>query len=179
MAENLDEAIQRAYVNTLAPMAPVNPQAFGALRQLGSGVTSDREFQAYQQAISDPAMRQAGSGVTSDREFQAYQQMMADPAMRAMSGERSGPPAVELSEQDRMLGSPEGGMGQTRGLPPEVSGINPEMANQEAMMEYVRRKAEEIRGRMGGQPDYGGSFENFLRSIAPRIQEQQPKEGGQ
>jgi len=99
--------------------------------------------------------------------------------MRAMSVERSGPPEIELSEEDRMLGSPEGGMGQTRGLPPEISGINPEMANQEAMMEYVRRKAEEIRGRMGGQPDYGGSFENFLRSIAPRIQEQQPKEGGQ
>ena len=102
------------------------------------------------ETMMPPEMRPVGSGSTSDMELKALN-----------------PGAFGGVTPGQQIGASPDNPGATRGLPPEESGIN--TFDQNSMMEYVQRKAAEIKSRMsGGQPDYSGSFENFLRSTQPR-----------
>ena len=142
----------------------------------GAGSVSDAEFRAS--ITLDDVARYLGkeSGAITDEEYRATVD-----AISAFSGELTGPSVTQPVNPGAFSGVAPGQQigaspvnpGATRGAPMQESGINP--YDQNSMMEYVQRKADEIKGRMGGgQPNYSGSFENFLRSTQPR----QPQTGG-
>ena len=156
-----------------------------------SGAISDRELQALEEEapmyvpenVSDEEFRASitrddvarylgkeSGAALSDEEYRATVD-----AISAFSGELTGPSVTQPVNPGafggvapgQQIGASPVNPGATRGAPMQESGINP--YDQNSMMEYVQRKADEIKGRMGGgQPDYSGSFENFLRSTQPR-----------
>ena len=143
----------------------------------GAGSVSDEEFRASI-TLDDVAryLRKESGAAISDEEYRATVD-----AISAFSGELTGPSVTQPVNPGAFSGVAPGQQigaspvnpGATRGAPMQESGINP--YDQNSMMEYVQRKADEIKGRMGGgQPNYSGSFENFLRSTQPR----QPQTGG-
>ena len=141
------------------------------LRMESGAAVSDEEFRASitRDDVARYLRKESGAAI-SDEEYRATVD-----AISAFSGELTGPSVTQPINPGAFSGVAPGQQigaspvnpGATRGAPMQESGINP--YDQNSMMEYVQRKADEIKGRMGGgQPDYSGSFENFLRSTQPR-----------
>tara|TARA_R110002126_G_scaffold281671_1_gene429570 strand:+ start:69 stop:641 length:573 start_codon:yes stop_codon:yes gene_type:complete len=94
-------------------------------------------------------------------------------AIIAMSNESNATPMAPVNPgafsgvaPGQQIGASPDNRGATRGTGMQESGINP--YDQNSMIEYIQRKADEIKGRMGGGQSYqDGSFENFLRSTQP------------
>ena len=164
------------------------------------GAVSDRELQALEATQAQSSIGEAG---VSDAEFRAsitrddvarYLGMesgaeVTDEEYRAtvdaissFSGELTGPSLVQPTTlvnpgafggvaPGQQIGASPVNPGATRGIPPQESGINP--YDQNSMMEYLQRKTDEIKGRMGGGRTSDAEFRSYLRSTQPR----QPETG--
>ena len=159
------------------------------------GAVSDRELQALEATQAQSSIGEAG---VSDAEFRAsitrddvarYLGMesgaeVTDEEYRAtvdaissFSGELTGPSLVQPTTPvnpgafsgvapGQQIGASPVNPGATRGIPPQESGINP--YDQNSMMEYLQRKTDEIKGRMGGGRTSDAEFRSYLRSTQPR-----------
>ena len=124
------------------------------------------------------AEREMGSGSTSKEDFEAYLDALADlspedrEAILAMSNEQTGPSTVVPMapiNPGAFGGLPSNAEMQTmdpamRAMSAERTGP-PTMMTEKEMMEYIQRKADDIKSRMGGrQPE--GSVDDYLKTMA-------------
>jgi len=155
-------------------MAEFTPEELATINEImrqqnvGSGSTTDQEFQAMQQAMT-PDQRPVGSGSTSDQEMQVYQQMLQDIQSGAMT-----PEAVRMQMEIMQQMQPV--QPQNFGaLPPQQGPVGSgstsdkememmrgqmqqpqEMQGEQAKAQYLQQQIEAIRSRMGsGAPQTG------------------------
>ena len=119
------------------------------------------------------AERAVGSGSTSNEELEAYLAALSPEdreAILAMSNEQTGPSTVVPMapiNPGAFGGLPSNAEMQTmdpamRAMSAERTGP-PTMMNEKEMMEYIQRKADDIKSRMGGrQPE--GSVDDYLKA---------------
>ena len=184
MAENafnggaMSERELQALEGTTSPsLQDLRDEVANRLRMESGAAVSDEEFRASI-TRDDVArfLRMESGAAVSDEEYRATVD-----AISAFSGELTGPSVTQPVNPGafsgvapgQQIGASPDNRGATRGTGVQEGGINP--YDQNSMIEYIQRKADEIKGRMGGGQSYqDGSFENFLRSTQPR----QPETGG-